>query len=252
MSAFLRPLRTVAAYLRMFGAMGVAHLLFCVVSRQRRLVRVASRWSRHPLFVRLNTSDINVFRQVFLEEEYAITQRDGRRYATIVDAGANIGLTSVWLAERHPDARIFAIEPDAGNFELLRRNTAAWGRITCARGALWNRDQPLVLDRGHTDWAFQVKPAAAVAPEPVEGWRLSTFLQRNGIERVSLLKLDIEGAEHEVLDDAGAWVGRVDSIVAELHESLRPGCTERFDQATRGFRRLGSSRELTLVAREGA
>lgn len=249
--AFLRPLGTVAAYLRMFGAMGVPHLLFCLVSRRRKRVRVSARWSRHPVFVRLNTSDINVFRQVFLEEEYAITRLDGHRYATIVDAGANIGLTSVWLAERHPDARIFAIEPDAGNFELLQRNTAAYGRIQCARGALWNRDQPLSLDRAHRDWAFQVKPAAPVAPAPVEGWRLSTFMQRNGIERVSLLKLDIEGAEYEVLSDAAWWIGSVDSIVAELHESLRPGCQALFDEATRGFRKLATSRELTLVTREG-
>ena len=245
----LKRLRTVLAYLRIFGPVGAAHLLFCLVSRRRKRVPVAARWARRPLFVRLNSSDVAVFRQVFLEREYAITDRIGGPLDTIIDAGANIGFTSVWLAERHPQALIYALEPDAGNFELLLRNTQGYDRVRCVRGALWNRDEPLALDTGHADFAFQVKPVEVASTPAVEGWRLSTFMDRNGIRRATLLKLDIEGAEHEVLRDAPAWIGRVDHIVIELHESLRSGCGALFAQATQGFRTLARGRELTLVAR---
>jgi len=245
----LKPLRTVLAYLRIFGPLGALHLAFCLVSRRRKLVRVATRWSSHPLFVRLNTSDINVFRQVFLEQEYAITRLIGEPLDTIIDAGANIGLTSVYLADRHPGARIYALEPDAGNFEVLRQNTCTSGQVHCVRGALWNRDEPLVLDTELADWAFQVKPAGASAAHRVEGWRLSTFMDRNGIQRASLLKMDIEGAEHEVLGDAPGWIARVDSMVVELHEGLRPGCSALFAQVTAAFPTRAAGGELTLVSR---
>lgn len=247
----MRPLRTALAYLRIFGAAGAVHLLYCLVSRRRKLARVAARWARHPLYVRLNSSDVNVFRQVFLEQEYAITDQVRSAFDTIIDAGANIGLTSVWLAERHPQARIWAVEPDAGNFELLLRNTAGYGRVRCVRGALWHRDESVALDTDRADWAFQVNAAGPRSPQQVPAWRVSTFMDRNGIERAALLKMDIEGAEHEVLDDAHNWIGRVDHIVIELHETQRPGCTARFAQATAGFRTVATGRELTLVSRAG-
>lgn len=247
----MRPVRTVRTYLRAFGPAGLLHLLHCLVSRERKLVPVARRWARHPLYLRLNTSDVAVFRQVFLEQEYAITARLPAAPDSIVDAGANIGLASAWLAERFPQARIWAVEPDAGNFELLERNTRAYG-VRCVRGALWHRDEPLDLDTGLAEWAFQVRPAGAPAPGRVDGWRVATFLERHGLARVALLKLDIEGAEHEVLGDAPAWIGRVDAIVAELHETLRPGVGARFAEATRGFGTQARGGELSLAARAGA
>ena len=65
----MRPLRTTRTYWRAFGPVGLLHLLHCLVSSRRKLVPVARRWARHPLYLRLNTSDVAVFRQVFLEQE---------------------------------------------------------------------------------------------------------------------------------------------------------------------------------------
>ena len=54
----------------------------------------------------------------------------------IFDGGANVGITALYFAWRYPNARIFCIEPDNQNFELLKRDTAAEPRIVAIRGAL--------------------------------------------------------------------------------------------------------------------
>jgi predicted O-methyltransferase YrrM len=80
-----------------------------------------------------------VLRQVFGRNEYAIGDRQleeriwtrysdivkARQTAVVVDAGANIGLASLWFANQYPKAKIVCIEPDPENFRILKENLAA-------------------------------------------------------------------------------------------------------------------------------
>ena len=59
---------------------------------------------------------------------------------TLVDAGANIGLASLYFANRFPSANIIAIEPEQSNFDLLRKNVAPYETITPIRAALWHEN----------------------------------------------------------------------------------------------------------------
>lgn len=99
------------------------------------------------------------------------------------------------------------------------------------------------------DWAFRVSTQNGSETAGITGYRLATLLEKVGIDRVSLLKMDIEGAELEVMSDSDSWIGHVDNIVLEIHESLRPGCTVVFNDHTKGFHTLGRTKELTLVSR---
>ncbi len=71
--------------------------------------------------VRPKTSDFSTFRQIFMDHEYDFKLLDVPNI--IVDAGANIGLASLFFAQRFPSAKIFALEPDHSNFEMLMKNT---------------------------------------------------------------------------------------------------------------------------------
>ena len=100
--------------------------------------------------LRPSDSDINVLRQVFTYRDYDISkfaQRDriqsayasiltNNRRPIIIDAGANIGATSIWFSNTFRDAKILAIEPDPANAELSRRNCKVRDNITVVEAAI--------------------------------------------------------------------------------------------------------------------
>ena len=88
----------------------------------------------HPIYLRAGTSDLWVFDQIFLYRE--LETDFGQGLGRIIDAGANIGLASVYLANRFPNSQILALEVDAQNFELLVKNTRACPQITPLRKGL--------------------------------------------------------------------------------------------------------------------
>ena len=181
----------------------------------------------HPIYMRAGTSDLWVFDQIFLYKE--IETDFGQDVAFIIDAGANIGLTAVYLANRFPSARLLALEVDQQNFELLAANTRAYPRITPLLKGLWHRRANLVIDNPEDHaWAFTVSEASEEGSSTVEGISVADLLRDFGWERVDLLKLDIEGAELEVLSHgAEEWLDRVRVLAIEVHYQ-RIGCWEAF------------------------
>jgi FkbM family methyltransferase len=171
----------------------------------------------------------------------------------IIDAGANIGLTSIFFANEYPNARIIAIEPEASNFEMLQKNTAPYRNVEIINAALWGENRELNIfdpQEGHT--AFRTKsesPAGAAGPKKVQGVTLDRLMLELGIDFVDLLKIDIEGAELEVFADPERWIDRVGIIAIELHERLRPGCEASVNRATKDFKVREQSGETTYFAK---
>jgi FkbM family methyltransferase len=56
----------------------------------------------------------------------------------IIDAGANIGLSALFFANKYPDAKIFAIEPEETNYKLLELNTKPYNNVCLIKAALWD------------------------------------------------------------------------------------------------------------------
>ncbi len=79
----------------------------------------------HPVELRLASTDAEVYGQVLMNKEYAPIA--DRFVKTIVDCGANVGLTSAYLLSQLPDAQVVAIEPFPANAEICRRNLAPYG-----------------------------------------------------------------------------------------------------------------------------
>jgi FkbM family methyltransferase len=132
----------------------------------------------------------------------------------IVDGGANIGVSVCFFKHMYPDASIVAFEPDIQAFELLQHNTEI------------RRFQDVVLINAALsaiDDEAKFKPegsyAGRIAHEDEDGTtivpttRLRPFLNR----KVDLLKLNIEGAETEVIQDCSDLLAAVDRIVLEYH-----------------------------------
>ena len=201
--------------------------------------------------MRAGTSDLWVFDQIFLYKE--METDFGQDVAFIIDAGANIGLTSAYLANRFPSAQILALEVDQQNFELLAANTRPYPQITPLLKGLWNRRANLVIDNpGDYPWAFTVSEAGQEGSSTVEGISVADLLRDFGWERVDLLKMDIEGAELEVLSHgAEEWLDCVRVLAIEVHYQ-RIGCWEAFTRiAERGpfaLKWCGEYAVLTRIA----
>ncbi len=158
----------------------------------------------------------------------------------ILDIGANIGAVSIGLSRRYPRAEIVAFEPLPDNFELLRSNVAAFPQITALPFGLGPRteDRPYVRSddpRNFGGGGF-LRPGRTPPPDtptlPVVA--VPEVLTRLKLPAIDLIKIDTEGAEHEILTSFPPGVLRgTGVIVGELHR--KPGDEELLAYLERWF-----------------
>jgi FkbM family methyltransferase len=239
-------------YWRVFGAAGLPLAARTRLMADPGLVTLTPPGASHPVSVRLGTSDISTYREVFIQQAYRLDLRTPPR--VLVDAGANIGLTSVYFASRYPGARILAIEPEASNAALLTANAAPYPTVTVIRGAVWNENVPIdVTDPGLGKWGFRTRTTGnGHGSQQVQGMTIDALMRAQGVDFIDVLKVDVEGAEREIFADPSAWIDRVGVIVIELHDRFRTGCSRAFYRATSGFDVEWSARDRSVaVARDG-
>ena len=241
-------------YQRVFGIRGPWNAAVGKLTKKPVLLHVTVSGNHSPVYLRVPSTDVMVYEQIFLKEEYRFEVNKEPDF--IIDAGANIGFASVYFANKFPNARILAIEPEKDNFEILLKNAAPYPNIEPLLGALWSEKEQLeVIDHGYGNWGFMIgQPSANHASSPsntqkVQGMTIDMILQRYGIDRISLLKLDIEGAEREVFRNSAPWIDKVDSLIVELHERMKPGCNRSFYMATGGFDVEWSQGEFVYLTR---
>lgn len=203
------------------------------------------------LIIRKKTTDTTVFFQIFISKEYDPPVKLSPKL--IIDGGANVGYTSVWLAEKYPAAEIIAIEPESANFEILKKNTEKYKNIKAVKAALWPKNIELgVSDNRSGSWGFSVNETSAASSKEnkVAAIKIDELLRMSGQDEISILKLDIEGAEKELFaENAENWLGKVKVIMIELHDRKKPGCSESFYSATSKYQwdKYERGENITLI-----
>lgn len=186
-------------------------------------------------FVRPGTSDLAVWNQVVGAQHYAPVVRvlgtaAAIEVETILDLGANIGLTAAYFGAVYPKARILAVEPDPGSFGLLKRNTEMLvSRVRVQQAALWTHHEPLRWTskrfRDGREWARAVDVTGNHG-DSIDVITPAEALAHLEVQRADLAKVDIEGAEAAFLateEDTEALLGLADVFAIELHlESVDP------------------------------
>ena len=140
------------------------------------------------------------------------------REPRILDCGANIGLASIYLSQRYPNARITAFEADPSLAAICRRNLAAYGAagVDVRDAAVWVGDGSIefVCEGADSGAIASLRPSIDGPVAFVPAVRLRDWLA----EPVDLLKLDIEGAELPVLADCRDLLHNVRALTIDLHE----------------------------------
>ncbi len=189
---------------------------------------------KFPLTIRMQTSDHRVFSDIFQRHEYLFNPP--QTPSTIVDAGANVGFASIYFANRWPNARIVAIEPDPANFEVLVENGKPYQNITPVQAAVWKVNAKLDLfDPGKGAWGLQTKVSA---DGRVDGLTLPEIMRRYDMPQIDVLKMDIEGAEREVFEGCADWIDRIGSLTVEIHDHSSPGAYASVMRAKNQFKEI--------------
>ncbi|ESZ10244.1 hypothetical protein X737_31895 [Mesorhizobium sp. L48C026A00] len=176
--------------------------------RQLRLSKL-----NHPFTVVTGTSDIPAVINNAVREEWGVPLPPRLRPKTMIDAGAFIGDTSAYFLSRFGDLRVVALEPNERNFNLAERNLAPYGnRVRLLKSALWWKQATLrfsgealggsIGDSGTVISATSIQEILRTLPEG----------------HIDILKMDIEGAEAAIFENAPEeWLPHVDHILIELH-----------------------------------
>jgi FkbM family methyltransferase len=229
-------------YVRSFGLKDGLRLLFTVekilpkASNNVRAFKVPGYGP--PIYMRDCHADHSIFRQCLVmqqydfrmwpqfarfHEEYAATLKRGD-VPLIIDGGANIGLATRWFAAHFPEAKIAAVEPNSGNFAILKRNTEALGpRINCLEGGLWDRSARLKIinpEAGAT--AYRVEELDTKDSDGIRAYTIAEICDIVGVQSPFIVKLDIEGAQSYLFRSNTDWVDEAKLITLELDDWLLP------------------------------
>lgn len=191
--------------------MSEEELLFEKYRAKERFVEEIVRFRGCDLVVPDVVSFAYQIREIFMSDIYRFTSK--KDAPVIYDCGANIGMSVIYFKELFPQAMIRAYEADEKIFSALKKNTEHLTGVELYQSAVWINDDELTFssegaDGGSVVGDFDEK-------QKVPAVRLRDVLK--GEEVVDFLKMDVEGAEVDVIKDCDGALDNVDRIFVEYH-----------------------------------
>lgn len=224
---------------------------------EKQDIQVRPRDSSADVIMRGNSSDADVFNQIYIQKEYSCLL-DMKEVDLVIDAGANVGYSSAYFLSHFTKCHVVAVEPDPSNFAALLANLAPFGsRATLLNCGLWSKPAQLAIEtslyRDGREWTRQVRECQPGERGEIQAITIDQILEESGRDRLSLLKMDIEGAEAVVFaaPTCQDWLGRTEAIAIELHDDTGFGrASDVFHNAIspQNFQ-VSHSGELTICRR---
>lgn len=193
------------------------------------------------LSLRIDDSDIRVFKQIFVDNEYDSLNLP-ETAKTIIDLGANIGLPALFFIKKFPTSRIVAVEPDAVNFLIMEKNLEKFSKsISSLQAAIWPTDGEVSLveeDDDHSSlgaWGYRTEASNGNSGLSVIAVTIPTIMKQYNMDFVDILKVDIEGAEYELFEkNYEDWIDKVGLIIIETHDRFKPNSEAMVRKALNG------------------
>ena len=242
--------KSARVHFRLFGVRGLAKRTLISLPGGSNEFKASIPQTAKQVVVRLGTTDVAAFEHVFINDEYDFSL--ARPPSIILDAGANVGMSAVYFALRYPGATIIAVEPETSNFATLLKNAELFPQIRPINVALWKHEGLVhIQDGGGGHWGMRTIEGKVPTRQAIRATTIQALMQHLRVQQIDLLKIDVEGAECEILEEPSPWIDHVGVICAELHDRFRPGCLEIFRAATVAFPIRWRQGELHCAAREG-
>jgi FkbM family methyltransferase len=172
------------------------------------------------------SSDFSVFNTVIIKKQYDI-QLDNPKY--IIDAGANVGYTALYLTDKFQSSKIISIEPFSENANMIKNHIKLNNlqNIILLEKALWHKEENLNLDFTYRDCREHAVRTIADTNNTnglvINTITLDQIFNTYNINQLDFLKIDIEGSEKQIFEDynpINEILKNTTTIAIEIHDEV--------------------------------
>lgn len=180
------------------------------------------------------SSDFEIFNQIFSLNEYFpvvnaynvnFNAKSDKRL-NIIDAGSNIGLTTLFFLDHFQNASIISIEPEIENFKILEFNldSVKSSKIIKINGALWSSNCKIKIIndfRDRSSCSFRVEESDA--KDAIDAYSVHQLILEHNFETIDILKIDIEGSEKQLFTHPASdleFLNITKCIAIEIHDEF--------------------------------
>jgi FkbM family methyltransferase len=217
--------------IKLFIALNISDLLKVIFSRKGSIIEVTIYGIK--LKIRNKTPDLSVSISCFSGEFDILKYLYPKDFSgVIVDAGAYIGTAAIALSGLYPKAKIISLEPSHENFQILKNNTDQYKNISIVNKALSHKNSTISLyDRNSDAWGYTI----IEKPDDINETKLLNKIDcvkldelNCNMDDIGIIKMDIEGAEKEILENNKELYNKIPFIFIELHERIVKDCSKTF------------------------
>ena len=233
-----RGIASVAQFPRVFARLFAYHASFVGSPlRGDAMTRAGAvvNGRRIKVVMRKSTSDLHVYREIFLHGSLGDLSTMGLSTArTIVDLGSNIGLASLYMACWAPRAKFYCAEPSEACNRIARANmhensidaivdsvaiADSDGEVEFFANGWWASGTIVESIRDvRINNPERFENALSMPVQVAKSMKFATFLDQHDIQTIDLLKVDIEGAELQLFSGDASWLRRVRIVIIEIHD----------------------------------
>lgn len=183
--------------------------------KHERMVKGEAKFFNQNFIFSNSGSFLHSVEEIFKDEVYKFKTDSYNPY--IIDCGANIGLSILYFTKNYPNAEILAFEPDHEIFQILKQNIESLScnsSIIIKEEAVWKEDTTLeFFSDGGLSGSLFADFANKKNIIKIKAADLKKYLNK----KVDFLKMDIEGAENEVIFDIKNQLHYVENLFLEYH-----------------------------------
>lgn len=151
--------------------------------------------------------------EIFADEIYKFTTDRDDPY--IIDCGANMGLSILYFKKLHPKSKIIGFEPDENTFDVLQKNILEYSdSVKIHKEAVWTENTELTFfSEGSLAGSTVVDFSNKNDTKKVKAIDFKKYLD----QKIDFLKIDIEGAENQLIFDIKDHLVNVNKLFLEYH-----------------------------------